>query len=108
MCCSMGRFPLPTEKQRHQIVQHRKNYEMNLSASLRMQVTTQRGTSAPPKVCKSFSDFLRGYMVNYMFTKTHCKEFIPLCTYSRAYVDCNCSCFIKNIRKLSHDSSLSS
>lgn len=48
----MGRFPLPTEKQRHQIVQHRKNYEMNLSASLRMQAATQRGTSAPPKVCK--------------------------------------------------------
>uniref|UniRef100_A0A0R3S4S3 C2H2-type domain-containing protein n=1 Tax=Elaeophora elaphi TaxID=1147741 RepID=A0A0R3S4S3_9BILA len=50
--CSMGRFPLPTEKQRHQIVQHRKNYEMNLSASLRMQAATQRGTSAPPKAPK--------------------------------------------------------
>ncbi|KAM3725993.1 PWWP domain-containing protein 2A [Dirofilaria immitis] len=47
---SMGRFPLPTEKQRQQIVQHRKNYEMNLSASLRMQGTAQRGTSAPPKI----------------------------------------------------------
>ncbi|VDK84661.1 unnamed protein product [Litomosoides sigmodontis] len=46
----MGRFPLPTEKQRHQIIQHRKNYEVNLSNSLRMQAATQRGRSAPPKV----------------------------------------------------------
>ncbi|CAG9539686.1 unnamed protein product [Cercopithifilaria johnstoni] len=51
----MGRFPLPTEKQRHQIVQHRKNYEMNLSASLRMQTTAQRGTSAPPKASETAS-----------------------------------------------------
>lgn len=50
---SMGRFPLPTEKQRHQIVQNRKNYEMNLSASLRMQSTTQRGTSVPPKISET-------------------------------------------------------
>ncbi|EJD75023.1 hypothetical protein LOAG_17748 [Loa loa] len=51
----MGRFPLPTEKQRHQIVQHRKNYEMNLSASLRMQATKQRGMSAPPKISDASS-----------------------------------------------------
>ncbi|VBB35083.1 unnamed protein product, partial [Acanthocheilonema viteae] len=51
----MGRFPLPTEKQRHQIVQHRKNYEMNHTASLRMQATTQRGASVPPKASEDSS-----------------------------------------------------
>lgn len=77
LCCSMGRFPLPTEKQRHQIVQHRKNYEMNLSASLRVQTTAQRGMSAPPKICKFLLPrIFLDIIWQSMFIKMHSKELI--------------------------------
>ncbi|VDM96313.1 unnamed protein product [Thelazia callipaeda] len=45
----MGRFPIPSEKQRQQIMQHRKNYEISMSANPHLQ-RQRRGASAPPKV----------------------------------------------------------
>uniref|UniRef100_A0A8R1XTW9 PWWP domain-containing protein n=1 Tax=Onchocerca volvulus TaxID=6282 RepID=A0A8R1XTW9_ONCVO len=86
----MGRFPLPTEKQRQQIVQHRKNYEMNLSTSLRMQGTTKRGTSAPPKVCK--------FLLSWLFLDIICAmlnvKFLPQNWFYMCVCTWKCMCML--------------